>query len=113
MSKIISIIKNTMLAAGVVMMTQGCEVDVMPTSRYSEESIWSNPANIPLYLAENYGEFNRFKFGQFPIGYDNATDALTDIMKYTSAVSGNGTVNILASDASRVNAAGPQLDYWG
>lgn len=112
MSKIISIIKNTVLAAGVVMMAQGCEVDVMPTSRYSEESIWSNPANIPLYLAENYGEFNRFKFGQFPIGYDNATDALTDIMKYTSAVSGNGTVNILASDASRVNAAGPQLNYW-
>lgn len=101
-----------MLAAGVVMMAQGCEVDVMPTSRYTEESIWSNPANIPLYLAENYGEFNRFKFGQFPIGYDNATDALTDIMKYTSAVSGNGTVNILASDASRVNAAGPQLNYW-
>ncbi|MBO9198731.1 MULTISPECIES: RagB/SusD family nutrient uptake outer membrane protein [Niastella] len=112
MSKIISIIKNTVLAAGVVMLVEGCEVDIMPTSRYSEESTWSNPANIELYIAENYNEFQRFKFGTFPIGYDNATDALTDIMKYTSTVSGNGTVNILATDASRVNAAGPQLNYW-
>lgn len=113
MSKLLSIIKSAVLATGVIVIAQGCEVDIAPTSRYSEESIWSNPANIELYIDENYGEFHRFKFGQFPIGYDNATDALTDIMKYTSTVSGNGTVNILATDASRVNAAGPQLNYWG
>jgi hypothetical protein len=91
---------------------QGCKVDILPTNRYTEEAVWSNPANMELYINGMYTEFKTFQFGAFPIGYDNATDALSDIEKYTSTVSGNGTVNILATDASRVNAAGPQLNYW-
>jgi len=67
---------------------------------------------MELYVNGMYAEFQTFKFGQFPIGYSNATDALTDILKYTSTTSGNGTVNILAMDAGRVDAAGPQLNYW-
>ncbi|AEW01474.1 hypothetical protein A4D02_05645 [Niastella koreensis] len=112
MSKMISTIKCTVLAASLIAMTPGCKVDVFPTDRYTEESIYSNASNMELYIAGMYAEFQKFQFGQFPIGYSNATDALTDIEKYTSTVAGNGTVNILATDASRVNAAGPQLNYW-
>lgn len=112
MSNSFSIIKKTLLAAGIVVAVQSCKVDIMPTDRYTEEAVWSNPANMELYVNGMYSEFKTFQFGVFPIGYDNATDALSDIEKYTSTVSGNGTVNILATDASRVNSAGPQLNYW-
>lgn len=112
MSKIHSIIQKSILIGGVVLVMQGCKVDIDPTNRYTEQAVWANPANMELYINGMYSEFKTFQFGVFPIGYDNATDALTDIEKYTSTVSGNGTVNILATDASRVNAAGPQLNYW-
>jgi hypothetical protein len=112
MSKTNSIIKSGILATGLLMSLQGCKVDILPTDRYTEEAVWSNPANMELYISGMYSEFKTFQFGAFPIGYDNATDALTDIEKYTSSSSGNGTVNVLATDASRVNAAGPQLNYW-
>lgn len=112
MKNIISIIKRSFLLAGIVVATQGCKIDIDPTDKYTEVAVWKNPANVELYITGMYNEFNTFKFGTFPIGYDNATDALSDIMKYTSSVAGNGTVNILAGDASRVNAAGPQLNYW-
>lgn len=112
MSNSFSIIKKTLLAAGILVAVQSCDVDIMPTDRYTEEAVWSNPANMELYVNGMYSEFKTFQFGVFPIGYDNATDALSDIEKYTSTVAGNGTVNILATDASRVNAAGPQLNYW-
>lgn len=112
MSKILATIKKGFLTAGVAATMYSCRVDVVPTDRYTEGPVWNNPANMELYINGMYSEFQTFKFGTFPIGYDNATDALTDIMKYTSTVSGNGTVNILAMDASRVNAAGPQLNYW-
>ncbi len=112
MTNIISLIKKSFLLAGIVAATQGCKIDIEPTNRYTDVAVWNNPANMELYIFGMYNEFNTFKFGTFPIGYDNATDALTDIMKYTSTVAGNGTVNILAMDATRVNAAGPQLNYW-
>lgn len=112
MSKIFSTIQRSLLLAGIVMASHGCKIDIPPTDRYTEEAIWKNPANMELYVNGLYAEFQTFKFGQFPIGYSNATDALTDIEKYTSSTSGNGTVNILAMDASRVSAAGPQLNYW-
>ncbi|KIC94062.1 RagB/SusD family nutrient uptake outer membrane protein [Flavihumibacter solisilvae] len=112
MTKLLSTIQKTVILAGIVMAAQGCKIDIEPTDRYTEEAVWSNPANMELYINGMYNEFRTFQFGQFPIGYDNATDALTDIMKYTSTVAGNGTVNILATDASRVNAAGPMLNYW-
>lgn len=112
MSKIFSVIQKTALAAGVMMAVQSCKIDIMPTNRYTEEAIWNNPSNVELYIAGMYSEFKTFQFGSFPIGYSNATDALSDIMKYTATVAGNGTVNLLATDASRVNAAAPQLSYW-
>ncbi|MGV3766375.1 MAG: RagB/SusD family nutrient uptake outer membrane protein [Chitinophagaceae bacterium] len=112
MSKTISIIKRSFLLAGLAASLHSCKVDILPTDQYTEGAIWANPSNMDLYITGMYSEFHTFSFGRFPIGYDNATDALSDIMKYTSSVSGNGTVNILATDASRVNAAGPQLNYW-
>lgn len=113
MSIIFSTIKRSFLLAGIVVLAHGCKIDVTPTNRYTEEAIYKNPANMELYINGMYAEFNTFQFGQFPIGYSNATDALTDVMKYTSSTSGNGTVNILAMDASRVDPTGPQLNYWG
>lgn len=112
MSKATSIIKRSIVLAGIVVAAHGCKIDVTPTDKYTEEAIFRNPANMELYVAGLYAEFQTFQFGQFPIGYSNATDALTDIEKYTSSASGNGTVNVLAVDAGRVNAAGPQLNYW-
>lgn len=97
---------------GAVLVMGSCKIDYDPLDRYTDVAVYQNPANIRSYVIGMYSEFNTFKFGTFPIGYDNATDALTDLMKYSSGVSGNGTVNILASDPSRVNAAGPQLNYW-
>ena len=112
MLKVNSIIKKSVFAAGIMLALHGCKIDAEPTNMYTDVAVFSNPNNIRLYMIGMYNEFNTFKFGTFPIGSDNATDALTDIMKYTSGVSGNGTVNILASDASRVSAASPHLNYW-
>lgn len=112
MKRYISIIKKGVVLGVIMATAHSCKIDADPTDRYTEIAVYQNPANIRSYILGMYSEFSTFKFGTFPIGYDNATDALTDIMKYTSGVSGNGTVNILASDASRVNAAGPQLNYW-
>lgn len=89
-----------------------CSIDLVPTNRYTEEVIWDSDNSIELYVNGLYTEFRTFEFGRFPIGYDNATDGLTDIMKYTSEASGNGTVNILASDASRYTATTPGISYW-
>jgi hypothetical protein len=91
---------------------KSCKLDELPTDRYTEGTIWADPGSIELYINDMYQEFRRFQFGTFPVGYDNATDGLTDILKYTSSASGNGTVNILATDASRFNSASPGLNYW-
>ncbi|NGM89224.1 RagB/SusD family nutrient uptake outer membrane protein, partial [Parapusillimonas sp. SGNA-6] len=90
-----------------------CSIDLVPTDRYTEEVIWDSENSIELYLNGLYEEFRKFEFGRLSfVGTDNATDGLTDIMKYTSEASGNGTVNILASDASRYSAASPGISYW-
>lgn len=112
MKKTFKLISKTILILSAVSLLNACKIDVVPTDRYSDEVIWSDEASIELYVNGLYQEFRRFQFGTFPIGYDNATDALTDIMKYTSTSAGNGTVNILASNASRVSAASPSLNYW-
>lgn len=108
----IKALKKSALIVGAILAIGGCKIDTDPLDRYTDVAVYQNPANVRLYMIGMYNEFNTFKFGTFPIGSDNATDALTDLMKYTSAVSGSGTVNILASDASRVNASGPMLNYW-
>lgn len=112
MRKINSIIRKTCVIAGLSVALQACKVDVAPVDRYTDLNVWSNAANIELYTANLYNEFRPFQFGTFPIGYNNTTDALSDIEKFTSSASGNGTVNVLATDASRVTAGGPQLNYW-
>nr|WP_121272568.1 RagB/SusD family nutrient uptake outer membrane protein [Pedobacter schmidteae] len=112
MKAYIKTLKKTAIIAGAILALNGCKIDTDPLDRYTDVAVYQNPANIRLYIIGMYNEFQTFKFGTFPIGYDNATDALTDLMKYSSGISGNGTVNILASDASRVSAAGPQLNYW-
>ncbi|MFD2555706.1 RagB/SusD family nutrient uptake outer membrane protein [Sphingobacterium tabacisoli] len=90
-----------------------CSIDLVPTDRYTEEVIWDSKGSIELYLNGFYEEFRKFEFGRLSfIGNDNATDALTDLMKYTSNSAGRGTVNILASDASRYTATSPGISYW-
>lgn len=112
MKKIFLNIRMVAFLAIMVSSVSSCKIDITPQDRYTEEVIWNQPQSVELYINGMYNEFKTFQFGTFPIGYNNSTDALTDILKYTSSVSGNGTVNILATDASRVNAAGPQLNYW-
>jgi len=105
-------IKQSFFITAIGIIISSCSIENDPTNQYSESSVYRQESTIRQYMLGMYNEFNTFRFGAFPIGYENATDALTDIMKYTSSTSGNGTVNILATDASRVNAAGPQLNYW-
>ncbi|MCK7558383.1 RagB/SusD family nutrient uptake outer membrane protein [Chitinophaga sedimenti] len=90
-----------------------CSIDITPPDRYTEATVFANPANMELYIVGMYSEFKTFAFGEFPIGYSGNTDGLTDLLKYTSMVAGNGTINLLALDATRVNAASPHLNYWG
>ncbi|UYQ92630.1 RagB/SusD family nutrient uptake outer membrane protein [Chitinophaga horti] len=106
-------IKNACLLAGAMVAMNGCKIDITPPDRYTEGTIFANPANMEQYIFGMYSEFKTFAFGEFPIGYSGNTDGLTDLLKYTSMVSGNGTINVLATDASRVNAASPHLNYWG
>ncbi|NGM60801.1 RagB/SusD family nutrient uptake outer membrane protein [Sphingobacterium sp. SGG-5] len=106
------------LLIGAIAMTsvtffQSCEIDIPLQDRYTEEAIWSDPTTAELYVNGLYAEFKKFQFGLFPnLGYDNATDALSDIMKYTSTTAGNGTVNILVSGANQFSAGSVGLNYW-
>src|SRR5690606_38571880 len=101
MNNIKKYLNKAVIFGGIILSLSACIIDVVPTDRYTEEVIWSEPQSVDLYVNVMYNEFKTLEFGQFPIGYTNATDALTDILKYTTTVAGNGTVNILASDASR------------
>ncbi|TJZ61923.1 RagB/SusD family nutrient uptake outer membrane protein [Sphingobacterium olei] len=93
---------------------QSCDIDVIPQDRYVEELIWSDPSTIEMYVNGLYAEFKTFEFGRISnLGYDNATDALTDIMKYNSTTAGNGTVNILASNANQFGPGSVGINYWG
>lgn len=112
MKQNIKTIKKSLVIAGAILVMGSCKVDYDPLDRYTDVAVYQNPANIRSFMLGMYSEFSTFKFGTFPIGYDNATDGLTDLMKYSSGTSGNGTVNILATDASRVSASSPQLSYW-
>lgn len=91
---------------------QSCKLDGMPGDRYTDAAIWKNAANVDLYMYGLYDQFKTYAFGQFPIGYNNATDAFTDIEKYTSNSMGNGTVNRLAYNPGQVNAASPSISVW-
>lgn len=107
-----NIVTGTVLVFGTVLF-QGCEIDIPLQDRYTEEAIWNDPTSTALYVNGLYAEFKRFQFGLFQnLGYDNATDALSDIMKYNATTAGNGTVNILVSDASQFNAGSVGLNYW-
>ena len=102
-----------LLLAGALAFTAGCKTDVVPTDRYTDEVVWQNPDNVRQYIAGMYSEFHRYAFGAMPgLGYDNATDALSDLVKYTSSSEGNGTANRLAFDPNRVNASTPNINVW-
>src|SRR5690606_30240964 len=80
---------------------------------FFEGVVWSDANVVELYLNGLYSEFKTFQFGVFPgLGYDNAMDALADGMKFTSTVSGNGTVNTLISNANQFSPSSVGLNYW-
>lgn len=102
------------LMTSAVFSMNSCSVDVVPQDRLAEGVVWTDPISIDLYSSGLYAEFKNFQFGLFPgLGYDNAMDALSDIMKFTSTVSGNGTVNTLISNSSSFSPASVGLNYWG
>jgi len=103
-----------LLIVGLLTSAAGCKkLDVIPTDRYTDAVIWQNPANVEQYIADMYAEFHKYAFGAIPrLGYDNSSDALTDILKYTSNSEGNGTANRLAFDPNRVNPSSPNINVW-
>ncbi len=108
--------KYTLMAllSSSVISFNSCDIEVVPQDRFTGEIVWSDPEVVELYLNGLYAEFKTFQFGVFPgLGYDNAMDALADGMKFTSTVSGNGTVNILISNANQFSPASVGLNYWG
>ncbi|MFD1772248.1 RagB/SusD family nutrient uptake outer membrane protein [Sphingobacterium suaedae] len=106
-------IKQISIALLLASSLTSCDIEVIPQNSYVEESVWEDPATVELYINGMYAEFKNFQFGVFPgLGYDNATDALTDIMKFTSNTLGNGTVNTLASNANQFSPASVGLNYW-
>lgn len=112
-SQFTNIVKRPLLIAFIFLLAgQGCKLDVVPQDRYTDALIWQSQDNIDLYIQDQYQVFKIFAFGRFPIGYDNATDALTDLMKYTSDVPGNGTVNRLVFEPGGVSASSLYLDFW-
>lgn len=101
------------LITSVFFSLNSCNIDVEPQDRYAEGLIWSDPSTIELYVDGLYAEFKSFQFGMFPnLGYDNAMDALADGMKFTSTVSGNGTVNLLISNSNQFSPTSVGLNYW-
>jgi len=100
------------VVASLCLGANSCKVEVEPTDRYTDVTVWKNPGNIKLYIYGMYNEFKTFSFGRIPLGYNNATDALADLMKYTSTSEGNGSANRLAFDPSRVNSNSPNINYW-
>ncbi|WP_164111157.1 MULTISPECIES: RagB/SusD family nutrient uptake outer membrane protein [Sphingobacterium] len=92
---------------------QSCKIDVELPDLFTEDAILSEAKTTEMYLNGMYNEIKSFQFGVFPnLGYDNATDGLTDIMKYTSTTAGNGTVNVLAYNAQNFSPASVGLNYW-
>jgi len=91
---------------------QSCNLDVTPTDRYTDITVWGDVENAKLYLYDQYAVLNTFSFGRFPIGYSNSTDALTDLIKFTSTLSGNGTANMIAFNPSSITATSPTFAYW-
>lgn len=90
-----------------------CDIDVIPEDRFVEGNVWTSKENVDLYVNGLYAEFKKFQFGVFPnLGYDNHMDALSDIMKFTSNTSGNGTVNLVIADASRFSPSSIPINYW-
>ena len=102
------------IIASTTLSMNSCSIDVVPQDRYAEEAVWSDPSTVELYVDGLYTEFKNFQFGMFPgLGYDNAMDALSDIMKFTSTVPGNGTVNSLISNSNQFSPTSVGLNYWG
>src|SRR5690606_6667015 len=93
------------MVASSTLFFQSCEIDIPRPDRYTEEAIWSDPTTAEMSINGLYAEFKKFQFGVFPnLGYDSASAALSDIMQYTSITAGNGTANILASNANQFSA---------
>jgi len=94
--------------------TTGCKLDVTPTDDYTDKVIWEDPDNIELYMNDLYSTFRTFQFGSMSnfIGDGNCTDALTDLVKYTSVTPGKGTVNEISTNPSIVSSANPIMNYW-
>ncbi|SEW53877.1 RagB/SusD family nutrient uptake outer membrane protein [Chitinophaga arvensicola] len=107
-----SSIKGLLLACLLATGVSSCKLDGIPGDRYTDAAIWKNAGNVDMYMYGMYDQFKTFSFGQFPIGYSNATDAFTDVEKYTSNTTGNGTVNKLAYNPGQVNATSPGISVW-
>ncbi|SDL22967.1 RagB/SusD family nutrient uptake outer membrane protein [Siphonobacter aquaeclarae] len=102
----------TAVSLAMLWLTQACKLEVTPLDRYTDVTVWGNENNARLYLLDQYALLRTFAFGQFPVGYSNATDGLTDLVKFTSTLSGNGTVNMIAFNPSSITAANPTFSYW-
>ena len=91
-----------------------CDMDITPTNEYTDKIIWEDSTNIELYINELYSTFRTFQFGAMSnyIGDGNSTDALSDIVKYTSVTPGKGTVNKISTNPSIVSSANPIMNYW-
>ena len=106
-------IKQSFLIAGTTLFISSCSIVNDPTDRYAEQTVYSQEVALREYMVGMYNEFHTFRFGAFPIGTANATRCFNGYYEvHLRDFRCRRQVNILASDASRVSASGPQLNYW-
>ena len=108
-------IKKLTIGLAALLGLGACNVmDLTPTDRYSDATIWANKNNIESTIlgfystAEVYGEFGSRCFGTK--GF--STDGLTWMLKYSSDVAGYGTPNLILFIENQITPSSNVLSYW-
>ena len=94
----------------------GCSsVDLKPTNQYDRPYGVSTAANTELYLNSFYPIIRNFgQFGGNALGGGNSSmsDGLTDILKYSSIVSGTGDCNLIMTMDGQQSVSQNYFDCW-
>ena len=94
----------------------GCSsVDLKPTNQYDRSYGVSTAENTELYLNSFYPLIYDFgQFGSYALGGANQkmSDGLTDILKYSSIVTGSGDCNLIMTTDGQQSVTQNYFDCW-
>ena len=111
MKKIIYYILSVVFGLGLL---TSCDLDPMPTDRYSDRVIWESPEKANLYLNGFYTYLNKYgRFGSDQTGTPGVfTDGLTYALKYANTVPAYGMPNDYAYFPDKITSNQNSLDVW-